>query len=111
MAQEAARGSAKLWDRVFESEPPAQADLGKAVTSARESYKVLRWWKYGQPQIDRIKATLDVQSDAAGSLLQDILNAGAGSQRANVILDAFPYGTPRVDRVQINVTFEREING
>jgi hypothetical protein len=109
MAQEAARGSAKLWDRVFETDPPAEADLSKAVTGARESYKILRWWKYGQPQIDRIKATLDVESQAAGSLIQDILNSG-GNQKASVILDAFPYGLPRIDRVQVNVTFERELN-
>ncbi|HZE72197.1 MAG TPA: hypothetical protein VE135_22035 [Pyrinomonadaceae bacterium] len=110
MAQEAARGSAKLWDRVFEAEPPTQADLSKAVTGARESYRILRWWKYGQPQIDRIKATLDVRTDLAGSVIQDILNAGGGNQRASVILDAFPYGLPKVEGVQVNVTFEREIN-
>ena len=109
MAQEA-RGSAKLWDRVFETDPPVQADLSKAVTGARESYKILRWWKYGQPQIDRIKATLDVGHESAGSLIQDILNSGGGNLKTSVLLDAFPYGLPKIEGVQINVTFERDGN-
>ena len=107
MAQQATRGSAKLWDRVFDAEPPTQEELSKSVAKGRETYVVKRWWKYGQPQIDRIKATLEVQPDFAGQVIQDILNVGGGT---NVILDAFPYGLPKVDAVQVNVTFERDIN-
>ena len=109
MAQEAARGSVKLWDRVFETEPPTQAALGEQVAGARETYKVLRWWKYGQPAIDRIRTTLDVATAESGGLIQEILNS-AGGNKANIILDAFPYGLPKLDRVQVDVTFERDIN-
>lgn len=109
MAQEAARGSAKLWDRVFETEAPTDAKLGEAVGRAQESYKVLRWWKYGQPAIDRIRTTLDVATADSGRLIQDILNS-AGGNRANIILEAFPYGLPKLDRTQVNVTFERDVN-
>ncbi len=109
MAQEAARGSVKLWDRVFDTEPPTQAALGEKLASARETYKVLRWWKYGQPAIDRIRTTLDVATVDSGGLIQEILNS-AGGNKANIILDAFPYGLPKLDRVQVDVTFERDIN-
>ena len=101
------RGSAKLWDRIFEHDQP-HANIGEAVAAARESYKVLRWWKYGQPAIDRIRTTLDVATAESGPLIQDILNSAAGN-KANITLEAFPYGLPRIDRVQVNVTFEKNV--
>jgi hypothetical protein len=109
MAQEA-RGSAKLWDRVFEADPPTGGDLSKAVSGAQSDYTVKRWWKYGQPAIDLIRATLDVKAERAGSIMQEILNAAPGN-RANVILEAFPYGLPKVDGVEIKVTFEKDLGG
>lgn len=108
MAQEAARGSAKLWDRVFETEAPTDDNLGQAVARGGESYKVLRWWKYGQPAIDRIKATLEVPTMESGRLIQDILGS-AGGNGANIILEAFPYGLPKLDRTQVDVIFERNV--
>src|SRR5687767_5238226 len=108
MAQEA-RGSVKLWDRVFDAEPPTQAGLGEQVGGARETYRILRWWKYGQPAIDRIKTTLDVATVDSGPVIQDILGSAFGN-KANVILEAFPYGIPKLDRTQVNVVFERDIN-
>ena len=109
MAQEAARGSAKLWDRVFETEAPTDDKLGEAVARGGESYKVLRWWKYGQPAIDRIKTTLDVATIDSGKVIQEILGSALGN-RANIVLEAFPYGLPKLDRTQVNVTFERNVD-
>ncbi len=103
-----ARGSEKLWDRIFEHDDPTQAKLGEAVAAARESYRVLRWWKFGQPAIDRIKTTLDVPTAESGQLIQDILRS-AGGNRANITLEAFPYGLPQLERVQVDVTFERNV--
>ena len=108
MAQEAARGSAKLWDRVFETDAPTDEKLGEAVARGQESYTVLRWWKYGQPAIDRIKATLDVATIDSGRLIGEILGSGLGN-RANIVVEAFPYGLPKLDRTQVNVTFERNV--
>jgi hypothetical protein len=109
MAQEAARGSAKLWDRVFETDAPTDAKLGEAVARGQTTYQVLRWWKYGQPAIDRIRTTLDVATIDSGQLVQEILSS-AGGNKANIYLDAFPYGLPKLDRTQLNVTFERDVN-
>jgi hypothetical protein len=107
MAQEA-RGSTKLWDNVFDAEPPTQAALGEHVAAAKQTYQVLRWWKYGQPAIDRIKTTLDIATVDSGPVIQDILNSAIGN-KANITLDAFPYGLPKLDRVQVNVIFEKDI--
>ncbi|HEY0604644.1 MAG TPA: hypothetical protein VGD58_17125 [Herpetosiphonaceae bacterium] len=105
--EEQQRGSSKVWARVFESDAPTDEELTRSLASAGEDYRIKRWWKYGQPAIDRIKATLDVRVDNAGPLVQDLLAAnGKGLQ---VSLDAFPYGIPDLEGVMINVLFEREI--
>ena len=103
-----ARGSEKLWDRIFEQDQPTHAKLGDAVAAARVNYKILRWWNYGKPAIDRVKTTLDVPTAESGSLIQDILHSAAGN-KANITLEAFPYGLPQIDRVQVNVTFEKNV--
>lgn len=103
-----ARGSEKLWDRIFEHDQPTPAKLTEAVAAARQNYKILRWWKYGQPQIDRVRTTLDVATADSGSVIQEILHSATGN-RANIILEAFPYGLPQLDRVQVNVTFEKPV--
>src|SRR3979411_2670033 len=108
MAQEA-RGSAKLWDRVFDTEPPTKAELGKAVAGAKETYVILRWWKYGQPAVDRVKTTLDMATADAGGVIQGILNSST-SNKTQVTLSAFPYGIPNPERVHVTVNFERDIN-
>ena len=109
MAQEAARGSAKLWDRVFETDAPTDAKLGEAVARGQEGYQILRWWKYGQPRIDRVVATLDVATIDSGMLIQEILGSASGN-RANIILEAFPYGLPKLDSTQVNVRFEQDVS-
>ena len=109
MAQEAARGSAKLWDRVFESDPPTDEKLGDAVARGQENYQIRRWWKYGQPQIDRVRASFDVATADSGKLGQEILGSALGN-KANIYLEAFPYGLPKLDRTQLDVVFEREVN-
>jgi hypothetical protein len=36
------------------------------------------------------------------------LHSAAGN-KASIILDAFPYGVPQLERVQVNVTFEKTV--
>ncbi|HEY0737095.1 MAG TPA: hypothetical protein VGD69_19420 [Herpetosiphonaceae bacterium] len=107
MEEQKERGSSKVWARVFESDAPTDEELTRSLATAAEGYRVRRWWKYGQPAIDRIKATLDVPFDNAGPLVQDLL--GANGKGLQVSLDAFPYGIPDLEGVMINVLFEREI--
>ncbi|MGA9997970.1 MAG: hypothetical protein WBP93_21325 [Pyrinomonadaceae bacterium] len=102
------RGSTKLWDRVFESGPPAPEQLSRGISDARVDYKVLRWWWYGQPAVDLVKVTVDAPIATAGQFFQDILRSHG--QEAQVTLDVFPYGIPFPDWVRFNVVFERNIN-
>jgi hypothetical protein len=109
MEEQKIRGSSKVWARVFDSDAPTHEELTRSLAAAGENYKVLRWWKYGQPAIDRIKATFDVQLQDAGPLVQNILSAQ--SQDLQVLLDAFPYGIPDPEGIMINVVFERQMRG
>ena len=81
-----ARGSEKLWDRIFEHDQSTPAKLTEAVAAARENYRVLRWWKYGQPALDRIRTTLDVATADSGLLIQEILRSAAGN-KANTAMN------------------------
>lgn len=107
MEEQKERGSSKVWARVFESDAPTGEDLTRSLATAAEGYRVLRWWKYGQPAIDRIKATLDVRFENAGPLVQDLL--GANSKELQVTLDAFPYGLPDPEGITLNIVFERQL--
>lgn len=107
MEEQKERGSSKVWARVFESDAPTNEELTRSLAAAGQDYRVLRWWKYGQPAIDRIKATLDVRFENAGPLVQEILSANG--KELQVSLDAFPYGIPDLEGVMLNVVFEREI--
>ena len=101
------RGSEKLWSRVFEDDAPTSESLNSAVANARSGYMIKRWWKYGQPAIDRVKALIEVPREQVGALVQDVLSSsGRGVQ---VTLDAFPLGLPDPDVFHVNVNFEREI--
>lgn len=98
MAADQVRGSSRLREMLFESKTPSHEDLLRAIAGAREDFKVLRWWKYGQPAIDRIKATLDVQTERVGGVIQELIS-GHGVE-VQVGLDVFPYGLPQLEGVQ-----------
>jgi hypothetical protein len=46
MEEQKARGSSKVWARVFDSDAPTQEELTRSLAAAGESYKVLRWWPH-----------------------------------------------------------------
>lgn len=108
MSKKNVRGSTKLWENVFEAAPPSHDQLTKALGAARQDFKVVRWWWYGQPAIDLVRATIDVQAATAGQLFQEIV--GQSGEETQITLDAFPYGIPKPDWVRLNVVFERNMN-
>ena len=64
------RGSSKLGTL-------SPQDLHAAIDVARATYTVERWWKYGQPAIDRIGAVLNVRDPAnAGSVIGGLAGQG-----------------------------------
>jgi len=93
------RGSSKLSALSVEA-------LNKSIKAARQSYTIERWWKYGQPAIDRIRAVLNVSDiKAAGSVVDSLV--GLHDARHQIGLDVFPYGVPVIDGVRINVTIDQ----
>ena len=66
MTERKARGSTKMG-------VTAPEHLMGAVKVARDNYLVERWWKYGQPAIDLIEATINVRNMVdAGQVMQHL---------------------------------------
>ncbi len=103
-----ARGSTELLTRLFDA-APSDADLQEALKVAREEYRVLRWWKLGQPAVDAIKVKLDIPQEKAGGVLTDLVQMH--SEKLQVTVNAFPYGLPALDGVLVDVTMERQVAG
>jgi hypothetical protein len=84
--------------------------LQKALGLARESYKIERWWKYGQPKIDRIGATLNVTNiGEAGKVFSGLISQHGNA--AQIRFKGFPYGTPILDGVRIEVQIDQAVGG
>jgi len=95
---EPSRGSARL----REMSPEV---LHKAINQAKESYRIERWWKYGQPAIDRITATVDVTNVAsAGSIIGSLIALQSPQRQVGVVV--FPYGIPVVDGVRLELSLD-----
>jgi hypothetical protein len=93
------RGSAKLG--------ASAASLEKALAAAKVSYKIERWWKYGQPQIDQITGVINVTNFAdAGKVVQELVSQQGKLQ---VSLEVFPYGIINPEGVRINVNLEQQV--
>ena len=103
MKQSKSRGSDKLGALAPEA-------LHKALGVARDSFIVERWWKYGQPRIDRIAATLNVTNPAdAGSVFTNLVSQHGSA--AQISFEGFPYGIPVLKGIRINVQIDRPVEG
>lgn len=91
------RGSAK----VFSLGASDHDGISKAIGVARGSYSIKRWWKYGQPQIDRIHAVLETPEAALGTTVIGLMKLNA--ENLQVSTECFPLGTVRPDLYQVNV--------
>ena len=95
------RGSAKLG--------ATAESLEKALAAAQLSYKIERWWKYGQPAVDRVTGVINVTNVAdAGKVLQQLIGLQGKLQ---VGLEVFPYGIVNPDGVHINVNINEPAGG
>ena len=93
------RGSAKLG--------ASAESLTKALTTAQSDYRVERWWKYGQPAFELIKAELNVTNFAStGKVVQELVSLTRAGLRVNV--EVFPYGIINPEGARINVAIEEE---
>lgn len=83
--------------------------LKSALAAAQDNYKVERWWKYGQPAVDLVKAELNVTNFAAtGQLVQQLVSLTRSGIRVNV--EVFPYGIINPEGARVNVAIEEEVD-
>ena len=98
MTERKARGSTKMG-------VTAPEHLMGAIKVARDNYLVERWWKYGQPAIDLIEATINVRNMVdAGQVMQHL--AGLQGKDLQVTFEVFPYGIINPDGVRIDLRLE-----
>src|SRR4029453_15455461 len=101
MADQPPRGSSKLGDMSPET-------LLAAIDVAKGSYKIERWWKYGQPAIDRISAVVNVTDPKSpGASVGRLCNLHAHDRQIG--LDVFPYGIPVIDGVRVRVNIDEAV--
>ena len=95
------RGSARIFDLAHHD----HEGFAKALTRARQDYEVKWWWKYGQPAIDIIRATLEVKADALGGVVTEVMQLNR--QGIQTTVEAFPYGLPAPDVFRLDVKIQK----
>lgn len=64
----------------------------------RDDVKILDWWIYGQPAIDRVRGAFRCDPKRAASIVEKLV---ADEARWNIRL--FPYGIPVPDEVLVQI--------
>jgi hypothetical protein len=101
------RGSDELLAQLF-GEQVSEQQLREAVVDAREAgLKIVRWWWFGQPAIDQIIATFQVDRASLGSTVEQM--ASMQSNETQVNLEVFPYGIPAPDTFHVEVAVKRNL--
>ena len=79
----------------------------QAIAAARQDFEVKWWWKYGQPKIDLIRATLEVDSRALGAVVNEVMHLNrAGIQTT---LEAFPNGFPNPEVFRLELKIQKPV--
>lgn len=99
------RGSEKL-TQLFSGEKVSREDLAKAIAGI-DARTIKRWWWIGQPAIDRIRLTLQVDKPQAGKVLDGVLSID--SSELQVGARVFPIGIPKPEFVNIEVDVHRNV--
>lgn len=102
------RGSEKLLQKMCGAEGEVTEEtLAEAVEQASQAeFKLVRWWWFGQPAIDRIHQVIDVQPDQLSPVVESL--AKLHGRDRTISFDVFPYGIPALDGLRIQV--ETHIN-
>jgi len=92
------RGSTKMLQQLFGANAPkSHAEVTKALGLSAERVKIVRWWWYGQPAVDRFFGTLELNPDHIGDVAGSLIKNG-------LVIDGFPLGKPAIDRAILNVS-------
>jgi hypothetical protein len=97
------RGSSKIFDLAHND----HEGFAKAIAAARQDFQVKWWWKYGQPKIDFIRATLEVDSRALGAVVTEVMHLNR--QGIQTTLEAFPNGIPNPEIFRLEVEIQKPV--
>jgi len=103
----AGRGSDKLWDRLFGAETPKGEHLAEALSLTADEYTIRRWWKYGQPAIDVVRAIIEVDPASFGKFADSVVSLHG--QEVQVTFEVFPYGIVAPDLLRVDLSLERAV--
>ena len=95
------RGSSKL----FSLQPHDHEGIATALGVARAEYQVKWWWKYGQPAIDLIRATIEVKPAQLGATVSQLMHLNG--PEVQVTAQCFPHGIPRPDVFRLEVEMRK----
>jgi hypothetical protein len=99
--KKAERGSAK----VFAIHAHDHEGMSAALGIARSTYEVKWWWKYGQPAIDLIRASLEVKGEQLGSTIASLMHLNG--PEVQVTAGCFPYGIPVPDVFRLELEIRK----
>ncbi|MES1179153.1 MAG: hypothetical protein ABUL62_32865 [Myxococcales bacterium] len=98
MEKSVERGSEKL----FLAEKHDPEGLARALGLARGDFEIKRWWKYGQPVIDRIDAEFQVGPAQLGPTVSQLMQLNG--PLLEVTAECFPYGITNPEyRLQVSL--------
>jgi hypothetical protein len=95
------RGSSKL----FSLQPHDHEGIATALGIARAEYQVKWWWKYGQPAIDLVRATIEVRPAQLGATVSQLMHLNG--PEVQVTTECFPHGMPRPDVFRLEVEMRK----
>ena len=96
-------------DRIFELSGDNHSELAEALGTARNTYQVKWWWKYGTPVIDYIHGGFQVKPEDIAGTIQQVLRLN--SDRLRVNFDVFPIGVVQIDGYQLSMQLRQAGRG
>ena len=97
------RGSAK----VFHLHQNDHQGLVAALGIARGEYELKWWWKYGQPAIDLVRASIEVNVSQLGPAVAQLMKLNG--PEVQVTAACFPYGIPVPEIFRVDVELRKSV--
>lgn len=101
MADKDTRGSARVLERLGIPDVIAEESLkGIIEVARRHDVEILDWCQFGQPGIDGVCGTFQVQPQQAGALIDELLKQPGWACK----LEVFPLGMTDPTAIQVGLT-------
>ena len=88
--------------------PMSRDVLHQNINVARESYEIERWWKYGQPAIDRISAVINVSNTGhLGAIVEGLSRLHGENLQLNIGI--LTHGVPVFDGARVEINIDQKV--